>query len=132
MSEMLGTGKGGLDREHNGEENNTGRLIAISGSSEEGIFNEILQYKIKPNINEGEDYCKRCKGTGVFKDGICEKCWGAGILDWIDNAMSKPRVLYGTSSSSSSVQGTSGFMDSSIPNISISSKGHRTSCTGSR
>lgn len=131
MPEMLGTGKGGLDREYNGEENNT--RIEEGGEIFEtkGVFNEWERIQRLPDPEKGEQYCSKCKGVGITKGEVCSKCWGVGILDWITNAMNKERIFFGTSSSSS-VQGTSGFSLSHIQNIATSSKGHRTTCTGPR
>jgi len=108
MSEMLGTGKGGLDREYNGEENNTGRLEAGRTFECNGVFNEYLRQQRLPDPEKGEEYCHKCEGVGISKAGeVCEKCWGQGIIDWITNAMGNRHPFSSSSSSSYSSIGSS-------------------------
>lgn len=62
------------------------------------------------DLNEGEEWCPKCKGVGVIKlpgitgwfnkTLICSECFGDGKIDWIEKATGKkPRILqYGESS----------------------------------
>jgi len=41
-------------------------------------------------LNEGDEFCPRCKGSGIQSDPsprYCKKCLGKGKLDWIEQAM---------------------------------------------
>lgn len=60
-------------------------------------------------LEEGEEICSSCKGRGYHPSkqdwntmaSTCQKCNGAGKVDWITNAMGVPKrkqPLYGTSS----------------------------------
>jgi len=53
----------------------------------------------------GQEYCNECEGKGIIrfkkikipndpasKPLICSKCYGEGILDWIEKAMGKKRT----------------------------------------
>jgi DnaJ-class molecular chaperone len=51
---------------------------------------------MKESLESGEILCPKCNGTGAV-DGnfhspapVCDRCWGAGKLDWIDLIMGKP------------------------------------------
>ncbi len=33
--------------------------------------------------------CSKCKGTGEVKSGYCDKCYGKGNFDWIENVVGK-------------------------------------------
>lgn len=85
-------------------------------------------------LEEGEIICDRCNGTGDAGDNqfpgawrswepTCNKCWGAGKLNWIENVFGKdcPGAFSGTSGtfgSSSGVSGTSsGIGKSGIPSV---------------
>lgn len=67
---------------------------------------------IEIELLEGEEICPKCKGKGetynhhtdwAVKWRTCDRCWGAGKLDWIEMAMGKPLPqYYGSSSSCSS------------------------------
>lgn len=54
---------------------------------------EIKEVKSQIALKEGEEVCSNCKGTGIFRNYvndradiyICQKCGGAGKLNWIDN-----------------------------------------------
>ena len=70
---------------------------------------------------DGESVCPKCKGQGEtynhhtrygVKYRICDRCWGARKLDWIEMAMGKPEPRF-ESSSSSSVSSSSYSMSSS-------------------
>lgn len=64
------------------------------------IYNwHIKQYII---LTPGEEYCNGCQGKGIVKimklpndphskPLICSKCYGEGVLDWIEKAMGKLR-----------------------------------------
>jgi len=43
------------------------------------------------NENDGKFLCKKCRGTGLQRDGQCEKCKGFGYLDWVDNITGKSK-----------------------------------------
>lgn len=49
----------------------------------------------KPTLDPGDIICPKCKGTGWIVgekdwDYRCDRCWGAGKLDWIERIMGKP------------------------------------------
>jgi|WetSurSiteA1Bulk_404760.scaffolds.fasta_scaffold00665_3 hypothetical protein len=102
LSKVLGFRKGGLDRKHNGEENNTGRVEEGRTFEVKGVFNDWHRIQRLPDPEKGEEYCSKCKGEGIDKGEVCEKCWGVGIVDWITNAMGKKPRSSGSSSSSGS------------------------------
>jgi hypothetical protein len=113
LSKVLGSRKGGLDREHNGEENNTGRVEEGRTFEVKGVFNDWHKIQRLPDPEKGEEYCSKCKGEGIDKGEVCEKCWGVGIVDWITNAMGRK-----PSSSSSGIFSSSGSSCSSSPILS--------------
>jgi len=50
----------------------------------------------KIHLEEGEVMCSKCNGSGYTQDNsdfnrynICNKCYGEGKLDWIDNILGK-------------------------------------------
>ena len=43
------------------------------------------------NENDGKFLCKKCRGTGLQRDGQCDKCKGFGYLDWVDNITGKSK-----------------------------------------
>jgi len=64
-------------------------------------------------LEEGEIICDRCNGTGDAGDNqfpgawrswepTCNKCWGAGKLNWIENVFGKDHPV--------NISGTSGTM----------------------
>ena len=55
------------------------------------------------DLNDGEEWCPKCKGKGLIKHQggprllrkglICSECFGDGKIDWIEKATGKkPRV----------------------------------------
>jgi hypothetical protein len=59
-----------------------------------------------PTLNGGDIICPKCEGHGFVDhqyneewETQCDKCWGAGKLDWIERIMGKapprPRTLKG-------------------------------------
>lgn len=55
----------------------------------------------------GEIVCDKCNGWGnLYSKGDerhiirCNKCWGVGKLDWIEKAVGKKEVVFGTTGSS--------------------------------
>jgi len=63
--------------------------------------------KLHKKCLEGDhSICSKCDGTGKHPESIlsCDKCWGDGILDWVENIMGKecPWNESGLSSSSTS------------------------------
>ena len=73
-------------------------------------------------LEDGEEICSSCKGRGYHPSNqnpdtmasTCQKCEGAGKVDWITNAMGVPKRKYHGSgysgfSSSYMYAGTSGF-----------------------
>lgn len=61
------------------------------------------------DLNDGEDWCPKCKGVGLtklsgiarLKTLVCSKCFGDGKIDWIEKATGKkPRILHGSGSMS--------------------------------
>jgi len=76
-------------------------------------------------LEEGEIICDRCNGTGDAGDNkfpgawrswepTCNKCWGTGKLNWIENVFGKefPYTMNGSSGTSGSY-GSSGTIDKS-------------------
>ena len=65
---------------------------------------------IKVELLPGEEICPRCDGIGEIHVETrmsiwrrpCDRCWGAGKLDWIEMAMGKESPNSESSSSSSS------------------------------
>lgn len=49
----------------------------------------------RPILKDGEEYCNHCDGTGYEPNQdytnewllLCEKCAGAGKVDWVTNVM---------------------------------------------
>jgi hypothetical protein len=46
-------------------------------------------------LNPGDVICPKCRGSGWLTgkndwEYTCNKCWGAGKLDWIERIMGKP------------------------------------------
>ena len=74
---------------------------------------EQLSELYEDSLEEEYVICNRCDGTGKkltkhgrFQySGPCDKCWGEGKLDWIENVVGKERP-YLSSSSTSSVSST--------------------------
>ena len=63
-------------------------------------YNRHLKCYVTPN--EGQEYCKKCKGVGVNisfrkyairspmnKKHTCNVCLGTGVLDWVEKATGK-------------------------------------------
>jgi DnaJ-class molecular chaperone len=77
------------------------------------IFNKYKNCLI--SLNEGEEFCKKCHGEGMVtlkKIGsgmfskkrvlVCNKCFGTGKLDWVEEAIGKRgRMTSGTDQSPS-------------------------------
>ena len=42
-------------------------------------------------LDDGKFLCKKCRGTGLQRDGQCDKCKGFGYLDWVDNITGKSK-----------------------------------------
>jgi len=70
------------------------------------------------NLEEGYVECDDCNGTGLESEELnqwggtkwCKKCWGGGVLDWIEFVIGKgPIPISGTSGTS----GTGGIVGSS-------------------
>jgi hypothetical protein len=80
--------------------------------------NHRRTYLDKGDLKEGESFCRKCKGVGEIHNspifGICPQCVGRGIVDWITQAVERPPLMTGHSSSSScssqglGMNGTSG------------------------
>jgi len=64
------------------------------------VFNTHIKKYIR--AEEGEEFCDKCKGKGTiplerikssydpYRQGlVCHKCFGTGVLDWIEKAMGK-------------------------------------------
>ncbi len=60
--------------------------------------------KIHLKLNEGEEFCKRCDGSGMVKSAksypglikkhgllLCIDCMGDGKIDWVEKATGKRR-----------------------------------------
>lgn len=64
------------------------------------VFNTHIKKYV--GLADGEEFCDICKGKGTVytdrvklsydpyrKDLVCHKCFGTGVLDWIEKAMGK-------------------------------------------
>jgi len=86
-----------------------------TNQKEAEIFSEHIDLvkKSQPNIqlpldeSIGEIICDKCNGWGNLyseKDERhiirCSKCWGVGKLDWIEKAVGKKEIFYGSTSTS--------------------------------
>jgi len=75
-------------------------LKEVEQKSEDSMSNHHLNEEL------GEIICPKCKGrgsksTGKYSATICNKCWGKGKLDWVEQCMGvKPpdQHTHGTSS----------------------------------
>jgi len=57
--------------------------------------NISLPFVIEKNVflEEGEEICSKCNGTGKYNKDVCLKCFGAGKLNWIDNITNSERII---------------------------------------
>lgn len=58
-----------------------------------------LPEKNNRELEPGEMICDKCNGEGHFDGGVylyitCKKCNGEGIVDWVENIVGKPSVVY--------------------------------------
>lgn len=78
-------------------------------------YSDLTENRYK-DIEEGEEICSKCDGTGVIPStenpselaSVCWKCNGNGKVDWITNAMGQPRQS-NYSSSGIGFASTSGY-----------------------
>lgn len=73
-------------------------------NNENKIYNYVRRiYLDDSDLKEGEVFCSECKGKGTIDNsavsGYCPKCWGAGILDWVERIVGRepPKFNSGTS-----------------------------------
>ena len=55
------------------------------------ILGELIKDPKCMDENDGKFICKKCRGSGLQRDGQCEACKGFGHLDWIDNITGKSK-----------------------------------------
>ena len=49
----------------------------------------FIQPRVLHELNEGEEYCNECLGTGFLNHLTCLKCKGSGKLDWVEKVTGK-------------------------------------------
>jgi DnaJ-class molecular chaperone len=67
------------------------------------VFNTHIKKYV--DTADGEEFCDKCKGKGTIpvnriklsydpyrQDLVCHKCFGTGVLDWIEKAMGKRKI----------------------------------------
>ncbi len=57
----------------------------------ESIDKKIMKELLRTMMDDGKFMCKKCRGSGLQRDGQCEACKGFGYLDWIDNITGKSK-----------------------------------------
>jgi len=82
-------------------------------NTQDKIYNDKRRtYIDKSDCKEGEVICRKCKGRGEiwpkeeYINELCPQCLGRGIVDWVTQAVERPRITFTDSSSSSSMSST--------------------------
>jgi hypothetical protein len=63
-----------------GEQSIKGKIEEVSAATEDDFSTTTATSQAKPELKEGEEYCKACQGTGKnSKGGVCVPCDGTGV-----------------------------------------------------
>lgn len=87
-------------------------ILEVQNTQNKIYNNARRTYLDKNDLKEGESFCRKCKGVGEITNGssatdlmlpvTCPQCVGRGIVDWVTQAVERPKLLINDSSSVSS------------------------------